>query len=347
MRDYRGRDLAGVEMFLRLVACGARIQHIPKILYHSYALGYDSVLVSLSDEIRHGIAKYLAATGQDATVQPGPVPGTHRIRWAIKAQPRVSIIIPSRCQPPKGGGVPYVVKCVESIAAKSTYKAYEILVLDRNEMPPEMEARFKELGVRRVTYSEPFNWSRVNNLGAKHAAGSHLLFLNDDMEIITPDWLECMLEYSQQAAIGAVGAKLFFPDGTLQHVGVTISDGNPGHPFYGAPGDDPGYFFSNVVPRNWCAVTGACLMTRAEVFREAGGFNEEFNLNYNDVDYCLKVRRAGKRVVCTPYAQLLHYESVSKPGTFPEELARFRKHWPEWCARDPFFSIHALEFADA
>ena len=157
------------------------------------------------------------------------------------------------------------------------------------------------------------------------------------MACFAPDWLEALLEYAQQPAIGVVGAKLLFPDGGLQHVGVTILDGKPGHPFYSYPAQHPGYYCRNVLPHNCAAVTGACLMTRAEVFREVGGFDEALPLNYNDVDYCLRVRRAGYRVVYTPHAQLYHHESVTKDGVYVEELAAFHARWGEHCA-DPYYN---------
>ncbi|MCY3024422.1 MAG: glycosyltransferase, partial [Planctomycetota bacterium] len=352
------------DLVLRLMARHARIGHVPDVLYHTRADGgldarappwapsvwvvSDRCAIHRRDAETRRTAGVLDLRGANIVSDSASL----RLRGelsglAIAGRPKVSIIIPSRCQPPKGDtqGTPYVVRCVESIVRKSTWKEYEILVLDRNEMPAGMEARFKELGVRRVTYSEPFNWSRVNNLGVANATGGQFLFLNDDIEIITPDWLECLLEFSQQPEIAAVGAKLLFPDGRLQHAGVAIREGNPDHPYYGAAGDDPGYFLSNVVPRNYSAVTGACLMTRADVFRALGGFDERFHLNYNDVDYCLRAVSSGRRVVCTPYAQCYHHESVSKAGVFPEELARFRERWPQWCERDPFFNAHALEFA--
>jgi GT2 family glycosyltransferase len=147
-----------------------------------------------------------------------------------------------------------------------------------------------------------------------------------------------MLEYAQQPDIGAVGAKLLFPNGRLQHIGVTIQGGSPGHPFYGFPGHFPGYFCGGVVPRNYSAVTGACLMTPAEVFQSVGGFDEDFPLNYNDVDFCLKVGATGRRIVYTPYAQLYHHESVSKAGIYPEELERFQQRWGEQWSRDPFYN---------
>ena len=180
-------------------------------------------------------------------------------------------------------------------------------------MPRRWKRATQKLGVRRVSYSEPFNWSRVNNLGASHATGTHLLFMNDDMEVITPDWLESMLEFSQRDGVGAVGAKLLFPDGRIQHAGVVVMRGKPGHPYYCFPGGDPGYFFGNAVHKNFIAVTGACLMTRKAVFESVGGLNEDFPLNYNDVDYCLKLIAGGRRVVYTPHAQLYHFESLSRP----------------------------------
>src|SRR5262249_30246175 len=158
---------------------------------------------------------------------------------------------------------------------------------------------------------KPFNWSAVNNLGAQHATGDYLLFLNDDMEVLGPGWIEALLEFAQQKEIGAVGAKLLFPDGGLQHVGVTVLDGKPGHPFYGYPKQHTGYYCRNVLPHNCAAVTGACLMTRREVFHELGGFDESFPLNYNDVDYCLRLRQAGYRIVYTPHATLSHYEGAT------------------------------------
>ena len=134
-----------------------------------------------------------------------------------------------------------------------------------------------------------------------------------------------MLEFSQQPQIGVVGAKLAFPDGGLQHVGVTLPGGKPGHPFYGYPAKHPGYYCRSLLPHNCAAVTGACLMTRRDVFEQAGGFDESFPLNYNDIDYCLRVRRLGYRVVFTPHAKVVHHESVTKSGVFAEELDAFRE----------------------
>lgn len=204
-------------------------------------------------------------------------------------------------------------------------------------MSQELERRLIGNDVRRLTYDDEFNWSRVNNFGASQASGEFLLFLNDDTEVITPGWLEAMIEFAQQKEIGAVGPKLLFPDGSLQHVGVTVLDGKPGHPFYGYPGKHPGYFCRNFLPHNCAAVTGACLMTRTEVFREMGGFDESFPLNYNDVDYCFRLRQKDYRIVYTPHAELRHFESVTKPGVFAEELRAFQKRWGDR-ATDPYYN---------
>jgi GT2 family glycosyltransferase len=179
------------------------------------------------------------------------------------------------------------------------------------------------------------------NLGAEHASGEHLLFLNDDTEVISNDWLENMLQYSQQPGIGAVGAKLLFPNKNIQHAGVILLRGDPGHPYYNHGYDHPGYYLSAQVTRNYLAVTGACLMTRTELFRNVGGFDTSFPLYYNVVDYCLRVHERGYRIVYTPYAELFHYESVSRdgPGTVkPEEIAFFHSRWKQKYPVDPYYN---------
>ena len=336
------------DLVLRTAARTRRIFHIPDVLYHRRV-----TLAGLAEDaraqpvIQKALVSCLNATGKAAVVEAGMAAGTNRVRFAIKGSPRVSIIIPSTCKPVnlKGRKTSYVTECVRSILEKSTFKNFEIIVLDRNQMPPQMQHDFEKSGVRRVSYSDTFNWSRVNNLGASNAAGDHYLFLNDDIEIITPGWLESLLEFSQQDEVGAVGARLLFPNGRLQHGGVFLLGGIPGHQYYDSPGTEPGYFNCNIVHRNYSAVTGACLMTRADVFRTVGGFNEDFWLNYNDVDYCLKIVSGGRRVVYTPYAQCFHHESVTKSGTYAEELAAFKKKWHTWSARDPYFSEHSLELS--
>jgi GT2 family glycosyltransferase len=232
----------------------------------------------------------------------------------------------------------HVLRCVESIRQKSTYSRYEVVLVHNRELDATLARRLSRLQVRPVTSSGPFNWSASMNLAARRASGAHLLFLNDDTEIITPDWLEALLEYSERPEIGAVGAKLLFPDGRLQHAGVTLLNGRPKHCFYGFPGDHPGYHGSTRFPRNVSAVTGACLMTRAEVFQMLAGFDESFPLDFNDIDYCLRLRVRGLRVVYTPLAQLYHLEAATKGTAGREQAELFRQRWQHVWPHDPYYN---------
>jgi len=335
------------DLALRIVARSSRVGHIADVLYHWRRLPTSTAVSHVSkpqanETARRALVSYLATIGCKATVGPGPVNGYHRVRFAIAGHPKVSIVIPTGCREARirGRDTTHVAACVRSIRHQSTYRNYEILVIDNEDMPPALAKELDRWGVRRLSYTDEFNLALKMNLGAAKADGDHLVFLNDDIEVISPDWLERMLEYSQQAGVAAVGAKLLFPDGRLQHVGVTILGGSPGHPFYGNPGQDPGYFGGNLVPRNYSAVTGACIMTRAETFHRLGGFSEAFPLNYNDVDYCLRAVASGCRIVYTPYAQLYHHEAVTKSGVYQHELDAFKQRWGEQWSTDPFYNPH-------
>jgi GT2 family glycosyltransferase len=291
------------DLALRIAGRFARVKHVADVLYHRRVPP--------------------APRANDLSL---PVPrGTGRLPHPL---PLVSIIVPTAYQ------ADFFLRCLESIHQKSTYPNYEILVLDNNAPPPEMLETLRDRGIGRMPYALPFNWARTMNQGAAVARGDHFLILDDDTEVISPDWIERLLEYSLQKEIGVVGARLQFPDGRLQHAGVTILDGIPGHPFYGYPEDHPGYFFSSVLPRNYSAVTGACLMTKAEVFRSVNGFDESFASNFNDVDYCLRVRQKGWRVVCNPHVRLIHHETATKSAFLSHELAAFQKRWKH--LQDPY-----------
>ncbi len=278
--------------------------------------------------------------GRPGRVETGPSDGFHRVRYEIRGNPKVSIVIPSACREVevRGRKTWFVLECVASIRHLSTYKNVEIIVLDNDDMSAELAAALAPYHYRKIPFTEPFSLARKINLGCFSATGEHLILLNDDIEVITPDWIESMLEFSQWDEIGAVGAQLLFPNDTQQHNGVNLLEANPGHPFYQFPGDHPGYFNSSVVHRNWSAVTGACLMTKKAIYEAVGGFSEKFPLNYNDVDYCLKVTALGKRIVYTPGAKLYHHESVSKAGTEISELEAFKREWAERIPRDPYYN---------
>jgi GT2 family glycosyltransferase len=284
------------------------------------------------------LASFLETTGRRGTITPGPHPGIHRVRLAIAGRPKISILIPTAYRRGlfHGQSDTFLSRCLASIRSRTTYPNYELLLFDNGEVPAELLPELVRWGVILRPYDQPFNWARTMNRAAALATGMHLVFLDDDTEVITPDWLECLLEYSQQSEIGAVGARLEFPDGRIQHTGVTILEGVPGHPFYGAEGNHPGHFLSTVVPRNYSAVTSACLMTRAEVFHAVGGLHENFACNFNDIDYCLRVRRAGHRVVCTPYARLYHHETATKLEFSTSELSAFKSRWQADWPRDPY-----------
>lgn len=340
-------DLAqDYDLVLRLTERTGRIHHIPDVLYHwrklpTSAATQVSAKPAAPAASKRALEDHLRRTGRAGAVAPGALLGLHRVRPAITGTPRVSIIIPSACRPleSRGQRTYHIIRCVESIRAKSTWPHYEVLLVHPPDvLTADLESDLNRLGVARLVREGPFNWSAVNNLAAATAAGDHLLFLNDDTEVITPDWLEALLEFCQQPEIGAVGARMLFPDGSIQHAGVTVADLTPRHSFYRMPGTNGGYFSNAILHRNVSAVTGACLMTRADVFHELGGFDEALTLNYNDVDYCLRVWTGGRRVVYTPHAQLYHFEGATKPGTFESELVAFRAKWQGKWSGDPCYN---------
>jgi glycosyltransferase involved in cell wall biosynthesis len=285
---------------------------------------------------------WLADNGHAGAVEPSGMTGFHRVRFDIKGTPTVSVVIPSGCKRANlhGKETWFVARCVETIRQQSTYPRVEVIVLYNETIDPELASELERHGARLVNYARPgpFNLADKMNAGAAQARGEQLLFLNDDIEVLSADWIESMLEFAQQDGIGAVGAKLLFPNGRLQHGGVLIPGGNPTHAFYAYPAFYPGYFNSQLVLRNWIAVTGACMMTRTEVFRAVGGFDVAFPLNYNDIDYCLRLRERDLRCVCTPYARLVHHEAITKDGLFPAELTAFHERWRTKLPRDPYYN---------
>ncbi|MEO0250192.1 MAG: glycosyltransferase family 2 protein, partial [candidate division WOR-3 bacterium] len=234
-------------------------------------------------------------------------------------------------------------RCVELIRSKSTYPHFEIIVVDNGNLASDTSETLSRAGCRFVHFLDKVpNVARKMNMGARVAKGDHLVFLNDDTEVISPDWIEAMLQYSQQPDIGAVGAKLYYEDGSIQHAGVTLNDdGLPDYLCRGFPGTEPGYFFSLVVSRPCLAVTGACLMTKRVLFEQIGGFDEALAMSYNDIDFCLKLHAAGYRNVFTPHARLFHYEFISRARTVDfSESDLFLQRWHTKVPRDPYYSIH-------
>jgi O-antigen biosynthesis protein len=338
------------DLVLRIVEQTQNIYHLPKVLYHwriipSSVTSGEGAKPWAYEAAKRALADMVVRSPYPGRVEAGPSAGFHRIRRDIIGNPLISIVIPSAGTTVEtaAGKVCGVETCIRSIRDRSTYRNFEIVLVDGFDVPDSILQAVQGEDLQLVRCKEPFNFAQRINLGCRHAKGEILLLLNDDMEVITPDWLESMLEFAQQKEIGAVGAKLFFLDRTLQHTGVMILGGNPGHAFRGAQGDHPGYYFSNSVNRNYLAVTAACLMIRRSLYFELDGMDEGFPLNYNDVDLCLKVHQAGYRNVVTPYAQLFHYESASRePGLRPKEWENLNTKWADYFKamdyNDPYYN---------
>jgi GT2 family glycosyltransferase len=337
------------DLVLRVVEKTQNIYHIPKVLYHWRII---PTSVTSGEQAKpwafiaakKALEAMLERSPYPGYVEAGPRAGFFRVRRNIMGQPLISIIIPSAGQTIEtaNGSLCLLENCLRSIQQLSTYTNFEVIVVDGYDIPKSTLKAIAAPNVHFVHCSEPFNFSMRINQGAAKAKGQFLLLLNDDTEILTPDWLESMLELAQQDEIGAVGAKLFFPDGKIQHAGVMILEGNPGHPFHGYEADYPGYFCSTIINRNYLAVTGACLMIRTELFHQVHGLDEGFPFNYNDVDFCLKLVQAGYRNVVTPFVQLVHYESASREGGLrPGEWEQLNHKWSQLfngLKQDPYYN---------
>ena len=298
------------DLLLRLTDCGPPPKRLPLVVLHC------ATLQPMSGEER-SVQQALAATACrrdiDAVVEPGRLAGTWRLRRTLKGEPLVSIFIPFRDQPA------LLEACLDSLRQRTSYQLYEIIAIDNGSVAPETKALVERLVVseprlRVCRDGGPFNYSRLNNRAAASARGDYFVFLNNDTEVISPDWLQCLLEHAQRPEVGVVGARLLYSDGTQQHSGLVVGVGGAcAHAFQHEPGDAPGYMGLAQLVREVSAVTFACAMTRAEVFRALGGLDEKnLPVALNDVDYCLRVRERGLRVIFTPFATLYHHESKSR-----------------------------------
>jgi GT2 family glycosyltransferase len=319
------------DLILRASEKTDRIAHVPRVLYH-----WRSHAASTAETREHKGYAYDAAVraleeALERRGEPGRVvthdgiPGIYTIRYAIREPGRVSVIVPTRDH---GADVDL---CLRALFERSTYSDVEVILLDNGSTDPESLRVFgrwlerEPLRVKLVRYDVPFNFSRINNHAVTHAGGAYLLFLNNDTEAITPDWIEAMIEQAQRPPIGAVGSKLLYDDETIQHAGVIIGLGGcAGHSHKHSPADAPGYFYTPQTVNNYSAVTAACMMVRRAVFDEVGGFDETLAIAFNDVDLCLRIQAAGYRNVYVPHAVLFHHESKSRGyEDTPEKMARF------------------------
>lgn len=348
------------DFILRCTEKAEHIVHIPKVLYHwrchaqSTSENPESKLYAFENGCKAVKAHY-DRIGIPAEVEQGPFYGMYRTHYLWKEQPLVSILIPNKDHAAD------LKKCMDSIEEKSTYRNFEFIIVENNSTEEETFSYYKEIekrdNVRVLYYKEDFNYSRINNFGAKEANGEYVLLLNNDTEMIEPDSIKEMLDVCMRPDVGIVGAKLIFEDNTIQHAGVIIGFGGvAGHAFIGQDRDDNGYFSRIISVQDLSAVTAACLMVRRSVFNEVEGLNEEFKVAFNDIDFCLKVRKVGYLVVYNPYAQFYHYESKSrgledsadKVARFQQEIGLFGERWGELLENgDPYYNPNlTLDKAD-
>lgn len=340
------------DFILRSVEAASYVYHIPKALYHwrvhnnSTAENPESKLYAFEVGARAVQAHY-DRVGIAAIVHQGEYPGIYRTEYIIKEHPLISIIIANKDH------IEDLDKCIKSIEQKSSYENYECIIIENNSEDPETFSYYKELEERnskiRVVYWEgEFNYSAINNYGITYANGEYLLLLNNDAEIINQNCLEELLGYCMREDVGAVGARLYYNDDTIQHAGVIVGFGGvAGHAFLGLSKNDRGYFSRVMCAQNLSAVTAACVMMKKKVFEEVGGLDETLKVAFNDVDLCMKIRQAGYLIVYNPYAELYHYESKSRGADDTEEKMEraqneihvFVHKWSDFLKKgDPYYS---------
>ena len=339
---YRDRCL--YSLALRVTESAREVVHIPKVLGHRR---HPPVTAREQSAGVSALLGRLERTGRKGRVAPHPVHrGCYTIHTDFEQQPRVSVIIPTAGRSFHVGGrlVDLVTNLIVQIRTRTTYGNVEIIVVDNGTLTETQAMVLREHGCRSVTYTDSeVNIARKINQGAEQATGRYLLIVNDDIEILTPDWIERMSQHFQKPDVAVVGCRLLYHNGTLQHAGVVFVNGHPTHVRKWMPGGEAGYFFSSCAARNYLAVTGACMMTSREVFFAVGGYDETFPLNFNDVDYCLKVRQRGQRVVYEGGAALTHLESISRPpADDAPHLDIFARRWAAEIAVDPYYNDRVL-----
>lgn len=340
------------DFILRCLENTNHICHIPKILYHwrshedSTAENPESKLYAF-EAGKRAVQSHYDRIGVKAKVTKGEYLGLYRTKFIRDVDPLISILIPNKDH------IDDLKICLESISEKSTYQNYEVIVIENNSVEKETFEYYETLQqsdtrIHVIKYDGVFNYSMINNFGANFAHGEYLLLLNNDTEIINDDCLEEMLGYCMRSDVGAVGARLYYDDDTIQHAGVVIGFGGiAGHCFVQQPRGTSGYCHRIICAQDYSAVTAACMMVKRKAFDEVDGLTEELAVAFNDIDFCLKLRKAGYLIVYNPYAELYHYESKSrgledtpeKKARFNEEIAKFEKRWPDILKNgDPYYN---------
>ena len=327
------------DFIFRCTENAGEVLHVPEILYHwrthkaSTADNPASKMYAF-EAGKRAIEAHLERTGTKGEVSHTQDLGFYRVKYPVQGKPLVSVIIPNKDEKET------LQTCLEMLEKNTGYQNFEIIIVENNSTTDEIFRYYKELSGNRkihlLRWGKEFNYSAINNFAAAHAKGEYLLFLNNDVKSINPDWLEEMLGVCQRPEVGGVGAKLIYPDNTIQHAGCVIGMGGiAGHMFVDMPADRTGYLHKASLLQDMSAVTAACLLMKKEVFEQAGGFTEELAVAFNDVDLCLKVRKNGYLIVYDPYAKLYHMESKTrgaedskeKVRRFQTEIEYMRCHW--------------------
>lgn len=355
--DFNSNVSQDVDLVLRAISDTAaeRIVHIPKPLYKWRIVDRSAGHIhknKVHEFTKKAIMMFLDRRKVDGYVEDGMHFNTFRVRFNLKEGKKVSIIIPTKNN--------YILlkEAIRSIEDKTDYKNYEVLIVANNTEDDNAKRLLSSLSedkrYRVLEFNKPFNYSAINNFAVSHAEGEYLLFLNDDVEVINPDWLTSMVETSQDPRVGIVGAKLIYPDGRIQHAGVILGLMNGiaehTHKFVYAYLDkkknifEAGYEDSLVCIREYSAVTGACMLIKRKVFEEVGGFSEDLKVGFNDIDLCLKVREKGYKILFNPYAVAFHYENASRRNNrdmlyHPEDKNIFTEKWGKIIAKgDPYYN---------
>ena len=339
------------DFIFRCIETAEKVGHIPEILYHwrthkaSTADNPASKMYAF-DAGKRAIEAHLKRTGTEGIVSHTPDLGFFRVKYPVPGQPLASGIIPYKDEKETRKA------CIDSIREKTEYPNYEIIIVENNSTTDEIFQYYKELSqdprIRLLRWKKEFNYSAINNYGVRHANGEYLLFLNNDVTVITPGWIKELLGVCQRPEVGAAGVKLIYPDNTIQHAGCVIGLGGiAGHMFVDMPANRTGYLHKASILQDMSAVTAACMMMKRTAFEEAGGFTEKLSVAFNDVDLCLKVRKNHKLIVYDPYVQLYHMESKTrgaednkeKVRRFQEEIEYMRCQWLDILKKgDPYYN---------
>lgn len=341
------------DMILRLTEQAEQIRHVPEILYywraHANSVASDiSAKMYTLDAAKEALSDHLERCNLKAEIVDAHdnVLSWYRSKYEITGNPLVSILIPNK------DSMRILKQCVDSIMEKTSYTNYEIVIVENNSTESETYTYYKELEknerTKVVTWTHEFNYSKINNYGVEHCNGEYIILLNNDIEVITPNWIEEMLMLNQRKDVGAVGAMLYYPDNTIQHAGVIIGLGGvAGHSHKHFKRGDVGYMRRLQYAQNLSAVTAACMMVKRSVFEELDGLDEGFAVAFNDVDFCMRIREAGYLICWTPFAELYHHESITrgyedtpeKQARFSGEVNRFQNRWGAILkAGDPYYN---------